>query len=301
MRIGMFVSSVGQTMDGIFGQVRAVAESGFDSAFFAQVPGSWDALALAGLTSGHAPGIELGTSVLPTYPRHPFALAGEVLSTQAAVGNRLTLGLGLSHPHHIESQLGYSFDRPARHMREYLSALGPLLRGEPTDYRGETVTAVGRFDIPGSTAPPVLVAALGPTMLRLAGELADGVVTVWTTPESIADYITPTITRASAGRSEPRIAAVAMLSATADPEGAKRQVAEDLGQAGTFPSYKAILERQGKSGVHETVTAGDEREVSAAVHRYAEAGVTDLIASTFGNAEDEARTVALLATLARER
>src|ERR1700729_1361376 len=178
MKIGVMFD-VNQSIDDVVGQVRGLRDVGLDSAWASQIFG-YDALTLLAVVGREVPDIGLGTAVVPTYPRHPVMLASQALSVQAATGNRLTLGIGLSHQIVIEVMLGYSFDKPARHMREYLSALVPLLRGESVNYQGETLKANATVNIPGALQPPLLVAALGPVMLKTAGELADGTIT-WMT------------------------------------------------------------------------------------------------------------------------
>ena len=132
MRLGVQVNGGGLGAEAIVGQVRAVAAAGLDSVYFNQVLG-WDAISLAMLSAAQVPGIDVGTAVTPTYPRHPIALASQALTVQAASGNRFTLGIGPSHQPIVEEQFGYSYERPARHVREYLSALMPLLRGAETE------------------------------------------------------------------------------------------------------------------------------------------------------------------------
>jgi F420-dependent oxidoreductase-like protein len=298
MRLGVLVGGADLGLEAAVGQVRAAADAGLDSAWFTQQL-SWDAIVLAALSAREVPGIDVGTSVTQTYPRHPLALAGQALTAQAASRNRFTLGIGPSHRTIIEQQFGYSYDRPARHVREYLSALRPLLRGEDAGYHGQTLTAVGHMSTPGAQEPSVLLAALGPVMLRIAGELADGTVTVWTGPRAIAEYIAPAVTRAAAdaGRPAPRVVASIIMSVTADPDRARQRVAAAMGHAGQLPSYRALLDRQGQEGVHETVVAGDEAAVERAVRAYADAGATELVASLAGDEDDRARTRAFLATL----
>jgi F420-dependent oxidoreductase-like protein len=300
MRLGIQVGTGARGVEEIVGQVQAAAEAGLDSAYFNQIL-SWDAIGLATLSAWQVPGIDVGTAVTPTYPRHPLALASQALTAQAASGNRFTLGIGPSHRPIIEEQFGYSYDRPARHVREYLSALMPLLRGEEADFRGEAITAAGRVDVPGARPPSVLLAALGPVMLKIAGELADGTVTVWTGPQAIADYIAPAITDAAAhaGRPAPRIVADVIMIATADAEGARERIAATVGGAGQFSSYRSMLDRQGKSGVHETIIAGGERAIEQAVQAYAEAGATELVASLHGSEQERQRTLEVLSALRR--
>jgi F420-dependent oxidoreductase-like protein len=289
MRIGL--ASIGaQSIEDV---VREVREARAASAYFGQVLG-WDAISMAGIVGREVPGITVGTAVTQTYPRHPLALASQALTAQAITGNRFTLGIGPSHRTIVEGWFGYNYDRVVRHVREYLEALVPLLNGEDVDYHGETVTAVGRVEVPGTQAPAVLLAALGPAMLRLAGELADGTVTVWTGPEGIADHVAPTVRK---WREDARVVVLVSACVTADPEGARERFAEALGFAGDLPSYRANLQRQGKAGVHETAVAGDEEAVARAVRAYAEAGATELVVSPFGDEREQERTRRLLAEL----
>lgn len=165
MRLGIRIDTDGAGPDTILERVAVLAAAGLDSAYFSQLI-SWDAIDLAAICAWTVPGIDVGTAVTQTYPRHPLGLASQTPTAQAVSGNRFTLGLGPSHPPIIEGQFGYSYDRPARHVREYLSALGPILRGADTDYHGETLTAVGKVALPGARAPSVLLATLGPVMRR---------------------------------------------------------------------------------------------------------------------------------------
>lgn len=287
MRIGLFTIAGMAPLDDIVTQVRQARDAGLDSAFFGHA-GSWDALLTAAVAGREVPGIEVGTAIVPTYPRHPLALASQALTAQAMTGGRFTLGIGPSHPQVIEGAHGISYERPARHVREYLSALRPLLRGEDVDYHGETLTAVGKLDAPGATPPPVLVSALGPAMLRIAGELADGTVTTWVGADAIADHIVPSITKAAeaAGRPAPRVLAGVIVAVTTDPDAVRSDLADQLGAASDFPAYRAVLDRQGLSGVHETVIAGDETTVARQLRRFADAGVTDLLISPRGDLAD---------------
>jgi F420-dependent oxidoreductase-like protein len=297
VRIGIYLNTTGTDLDTVLDKVRAAGATGLSSAFFPQLT-SLDAITVAAFAAREVPGIEVGTAVVQTYPTHPLAMAGRALTAQAISGNRFTLGLGPSHRQIIEGSFGLSYDRPARHVREYLSALLPLLRGEPVEYRGETLSVTGQVEVPGATPPPVLLSALGPMMLRIAGELTDGTVTVWTGATAIAEHIAPRITEAAqaAGRPSPRIVASVMVAITDDPEAVRHEIAERFSAAADFASYRSMLERQGLSGVHETVIAGDQRTVEKELTRYAEAGTTDLLVSPVGNDPAQARTLDFLHT-----
>ena len=164
MKLGIFDGNSGPqvTVDDYVANARAAAEAGFDSYWLPQIFGM-EALTLLAVVGREVPGIALGTSVVPTYPRHPITMAAESLTTQKISGGRLHLGIGLSHQMVIEGMFGLSFDRPAAHMEEYLAALTPLLRGEAADATGERISAHASLEI-GAEPVPLLVAALGPLM-----------------------------------------------------------------------------------------------------------------------------------------
>ena len=194
MEIGTAVGDLrgASTAAGIVRHVQQAAELGFRTAWTSQAFG-WDAL-VALTVAGRVPGIGLGTAVVPAPQRHPLVLASQALSVQATVGNRLTLGIGAGIAAMTESMFGLPADRPARRMREYLEVLMALLHGEEVSHHGDNLTAVGSAHVPGTQPPSVLLAALGPAMLHLAGELTNGTVTWMTGPRTLAEHIVPTIT-----------------------------------------------------------------------------------------------------------
>lgn len=300
MLIGTFVAGAALGLDELIEEVRTAEAAGLDSLYFAQLS-SWDALTLAGLAGREVPRIGLGTSIARTYPVHPLAMAGQALTAQAATGGRLTLGVGPSHRQVIEDGYGLSYDRPARHTREYLEVLGPLLRGETVAYRGETLSAAGAVDVPGVRPPSVLLSALGPVMLRIAGELADGTVTTWAGPAVLDERIVPAITRAAeaAGRPAPRVVASMLASVTSRPGELRESLAATFGPAGDFASYRRLLDLQNLDGPQDTVVAGDEAALAAQVQAFADAGVTELVVAPIGDAQEQATTRALLADLRR--
>lgn len=304
MRIGTTVGlqlNGPQTIDQVISEVRDTADLGLAGAWVAQVM-SWDALTILAVAGQTVPDIELGTAIVPTYPHHPLALASQTLTAQAATGNRLTLGIGTSHKQLVESTFGLPFDRPAVHTREYLTALRPLLRGEQVDLHGEFHHATGQVTVPGAHPPPVLLAALGPAMLRLAGELADGTIATWTGPRTLAAHITPRITAAAqaAGRGTPRIVVSLPVAVTSDAVAARAWVAERFGMAADLPSYRAMLDLEQVKGAEEVVVAGDEDTVAGHLRRLQDAGATEFIAVPFGPPKQVTRTLRLLADLSRD-
>ena len=300
MRIGIAVGDLrGQaTLEEVIGQVRTAAGAGLRTAWSSQAFG-WDALTTLALAGTQVAGIELGTAVLPVPQRHPLVLASHALTVQAATGGRLTLGIGAGVAMMTGAMFGLPGDRPVRRMREYLPVLRALLHGESVAHEGETLTAAGAVGLPGPP-PPVLLAALGPAMLRCAGELADGAVTWMTGPRTLADHIVPSVTRAAeaAGRTRPRVVAGLLVCVTSDEAGVRDRVAERFALAGQVPEYRATLDREGAAGPQDVAVVGDEDTVARRLRRLAEAGVTDFLAAPFGDPGEQARTVGVLADLA---
>jgi F420-dependent oxidoreductase-like protein len=301
VKIGISIGDVRgpATLAELTAQARTAADLGYRTAWASQALG-WDALTSLAAVGALVPDIGLGTAVVPVPQRHPLVLAGQALSVQAATGNRLTLGIGSGIGMMVQQMYGLPADRPARRMREYLSVLLPLLRGESVTHQGEFLTASGGVQVPGARSPEVLVAALGPAMLALTGELADGTVTWMTGPRTLAEHIVPSVTKAaeSAGRPAPRVVAGLPVCVTDDEEGVRDRVAEQFGMAGQVPEYRAVLQREGVAGPGEVAVVGDEKAVAAAIARLADAGVTDYMAAPFGTPEEQRRTTEALAALA---
>lgn len=302
MKIGLKIDGLADamTLEQRIDDARAAATAGF-AAVWSSEPTNCDALTALALIGREVPEIGLGTSIVHTTSRHPMVLANQALTVQAATGNRLTLGVGPGAQFLVETHYGLPYAKPARHLWDYLAVLAPLLRGEEVAFAGETLAAEGSVAVPGAAPPPLLISALGPVMLRLAGEAADGTVTAFTGPTALGGYVVPTISdaAAAAGRPAPRIAAGVTVCVTDDEAGARGALAEQIGFFGDMPSYRAMLDREGVAGVADVALVGDERAVEEGVRRYAEAGATDLIASPFGSAAERTRTIGLLASLAR--
>jgi 5,10-methylenetetrahydromethanopterin reductase len=283
-------------------QIRVAAADGFTSAWMSNIFGL-EALTALAVAGRDVPGIELGTAVVPTYPRHPAVLAQQALTADLALDGRLTLGIGLSHQIVIQDMYGYSFEAPARHMREYLAVLLPLLAGEPAAFDGETVHAHIGLSVPRSARKiPVLLAALAPRMLRLAGEYADGTVLWMTGPATVRDHIVPSITAAAAaaGRPSPRVVCMLPVCVTDEPALARAGADKALAIYGQLPSYRAMLDKEGAAGPGDVAVVGDEDAVAGQIRALADCGVTDFVAAEFARGDDGPRTRALLRTLAAE-
>ena len=292
MRIGISMDERGgpDALERFTDGVRRTADDGFASVWMSHIFGM-DALTCLAVAGSRVPGIELGTSVVPTYPRHPAALA--------LGGQRLTLGIGLSHQMVIEGMFGYDFSRPVRHMKEYLSVLGPLLNGEQVAFSGETVKAHIGLSVPNEGRVPVVIAALGPKMLKVAAEQADGTVLWMTGPRTVRDHIVPTIRAAAeaAGRPDPRVVCILPVGVTSDVEAARARAGEVFAVYGQLPSYRAMMDREGAEGPADLALLGDEDTVAAAIADLRDAGVTDFVAGGFLPGKDGERTRALLKSL----
>jgi len=186
-------------------------------------------------------------------------------------------------------------------MREYLSILLPLLNGEAADFDGDTMRAKIGLSVARPSRVPVLLAAMAPAMLRLAGERADGTVLWMTGPATVRDYIAPAITQAAAaaGRPAPRVVCMLPVCVTDDPDQARTRAARIFEIYGQLPSYRAMLDREGAAGPADVAIAGDEETVGSRIMALADAGVTDFVAGEFAVGDDAKRTRALLKSLVR--
>jgi F420-dependent oxidoreductase-like protein len=278
--------------------LKTAADDGFASAWVANIFGL-DALTALAVAGGGIGGIEIGTAVVPTYPRHPAVLAQQALTTALALDGRLALGIGLSHKIVIDDMYGYSFDAPAAHMREYLSILQPALDGEQVKFTGKTMRADIRLSTPRLGRVPVLLAAMGPQMLKLCGQRTDGTILWMTGPATVRDYIAPTINAAAqeAGRPAPRVVCVLPVCVTDDIEAAKARAAKIFEIYGHLPSYRAMLDREGAAGPADVAIVGDEDTVADQITALADCGVTDFVAGEFASGDDRRRTRDLLKRL----
>jgi 5,10-methylenetetrahydromethanopterin reductase len=285
MKIGIGIGEVpgrGAPFDQLVEQAKRAEAAGFASVWLPHIFGV-DAMTAACVCGRETKRIEIGTAVVPTYPRHPYAMAQQSMSVAAAIGDRFTLGIGLSHASVIEGMFGLSYAKSLTHMTDYLAVLAPLVRD------GKVNTTRGQFRVNASLTIasarpcPILIAALAPKMLALAGEVADGTITWLTGPKTLAKHTIPRIREAAAraGRPDPRVIAGFPIALTNHPEQARRAAARLFQGYGNLPSYRAMLDREGAAGPEDVALVGDEsalREQLAALH---ESGVTDFLAFPF--------------------
>jgi F420-dependent oxidoreductase-like protein len=298
-----------QRLAGLLDDGKAAEAQGFASFWIPQVPGYLDAMTAVALLGQVTTRIEIGTAVVPIQTRHPLITAQQALTTQIACAGRFTLGIGPSHHWIISDQLGLPYDRPALLVRDYLDVLAAAFTGPGTvDVDNDNYRVHSPLDVTDAFNMPVLLAALGPTMLRIAGERAAGTILWMADERAIGDYVVPAITNAAqaAGRSETRVVAgvpVALCS-NSEVDDARAYASEVLGHADFSPNYVRLLEHGDAADVGDTMAAGDEATVLARLRRYRDAGVTDLAARVVPLGEDaksrgesRRRTQDLLASL----
>jgi 5,10-methylenetetrahydromethanopterin reductase len=303
MRIGISTNpSAGggalATIDQLVEQVASIARQGFATAAFANIF-AYDALTAIVVAGRAVQAIELETAVVPIYTRHPVAMAQQAVTTHAAIGGRLLLGIGLSHRPVVEQRWGMSFERPVEYMQDYLAILSPLLRGEPVDFSGQRLSAHTQLTVPPAPPPPVVLAALGERLLRLAGAQTDGTALWMVGPKTLARHIVPVIDEAAreAGRPAPRILAGLPICVTSDAGAARARAARIFQTYGQLPSYRAMLDREGVAGPEDVAVVGSESEVERQLVEVEQAGATDFTASPFGSAEEQQRTLQFLSSL----
>lgn len=291
MRIGIFMGDFAgetATVQAAVAEARRIADAGFASLWMPHIFGL-DALTTLAVIGAQVPDIELGTGVVPIYPRHPGALAQQALTVQSAAGGqgRLTLGIGLSHKLVIEDMFGYSFDRPATYMGEYVQSLAPLLRGEQTDAESERIITHLRLDVNVPAPPGLLIAALGERMLGFAAEHADGTITWMTGENTLATHTVPTLQDA-AGDATKRVVAALPVAVTDDVASAHARAAETFKIYGILPSYRAMLDREGAAGPEDVAIIGTAAEVTARITALFDSGVTEFVAVPFSRPDAHA-------------
>ena len=295
MELGIFGSS--RNIDDLKKQVQVANNLGYSTFWTPQIF-NLDALTALAVIAESVEGIRLGTSVIPTYPRHPMMLAQQALTVNQVSNGRLDLGIGLSHKPVVEGMWGISFDAPVGHMSDYLQILMALLHDGAISYGGKHLTSRGGIDVPAD-APPVLVAALGPQMLKLVGRVADGTVTWMTGPETIRNHISPVINAAAeeAERPVPQVIAAVPVCITSDPDMAEEYAKRDFGFYGDLPSYRAMLEREGLANSWDIALSGSFEEVAEGLQKYSDSGGTQVVAAVYGPDEAREQTVSELSNL----
>lgn len=285
MRLGVMIGAergdMARKVAKLVSDIQWAESAGLDSAWMPQVPNDFDLLSMVALMASNTSRIELGTAVVPLQAQHPIALARQALSVHAISGGRLVLGVGPSHHWIVRDMLGLPYDKPAAYTRDYLQVLNAATSGPGyVDVENDSFTVHNPTVLGADTPMPVLVSALGPVMLQIAGEHADGT-SLWMADEkAIGEHIAPKINKAAAeaGKPAPRIVAgiPVTLCANSEIEEAKDRANRVLAEAETSPNYQRLLDRGEARNVGDLLAAGDEESILKRFKQFADAGVTDL-------------------------
>jgi F420-dependent oxidoreductase-like protein len=314
MRIGLMIGpELGRyrhKVAALIADTEAAERAGFSSIWVPQIPGDFDAFTMITLMGRATERIELGTAVLPIQTRHPMAMAQEVLSNQAVCEGRFTLGLGVSHHWVVEGMLGLSYERPAHQLRNYLEVLNAALAGPGrVDVENDGYRVHSPIDVTDYAPTPILLAALAPVMLRIAGERASGTILWMADERTIAEHVAPRITKAAAGRPAPRIVAGVPVTLCLEDEvdAARERANRVLGHAEYSPNYQRLLEYGDARDVGDILAAGDESAIVDRLRAFRDAGTTDLAVRILSVGSDRAarvesrrRTEAFIASLCPE-
>ena len=295
MKIGLGAGPLSGGPANLQGQVDDIVradEDGFASIWFNSSNGI-DPLTVIARAGRRAPRVEFVTGVLPIYSRQPLLMAQQALSANEATAGRFILGIGLAHPESVPIMWNSPFDRPAKFMSEYLDVLLPLLEDQQVQAAGEMIITEASLRFPGITAPAVMLAALGPRMLKLAGSRTEGTVLWVTGPKAIRTHIAPRLREAAdaAGRSAPRIYTALPITVTDDHDAALNATAKQLGSYGRLVNYRRVLDIEGVEGAEEVALIGNESEVESQLRELADAGATDFAAAITRVSKDDSETV----------
>jgi len=301
MKIGIMIGSDAAGLEATVDKFVHAERDGFASAWTPNIFGA-DALTLLALAGLKTKTIELGTAVVPTYPRHPHALAQQAATVNAAIGGRLALGVGRSHQLVIEGMFGIPYERPVTHMREYLTILRDLVHDGSCSLAGTMYNVNAPLKVPGGAPFPIMIGALMPKMLELCAALCDGTLTWMCGPKYVGQTIVPLLTKASkaADRKMPRVICSLPVCVTADKAGAREAGQKAFGHYNLLPVYRACLDAEGAGGPTDIALIGTEQDVTEGLRRLRDAGASDFYASVFPDGSGDAslvRTYQFLASL----
>jgi F420-dependent oxidoreductase-like protein len=301
--VALNATGAGNQVDATVRLAAEASAAGLRSAWFGQTFGA-DSPQLAAIVGREVPGLEVGTSAIPVFGRHPLHVAGQALTAQAATHGRYHLGLALGTKLLTEGGFGIPYERPIARLREFLTALRALTETGAADFEGELLTAKTPVPatVPGAgDGVPLLVAAMGPQALRASGELADGILPYLAGPRALAEHIVPAVTAAAraAGRPAPRIVALVHGVVTDDVDAVRERAGEQLAFYEQIPSYARVIGLSGAERAAEVAVIGDERTVAAEVRRYRDAGATEVVfaGTEIAGDADRLRTWSLLGEL----
>jgi alkanesulfonate monooxygenase SsuD/methylene tetrahydromethanopterin reductase-like flavin-dependent oxidoreductase (luciferase family) len=266
---GCFIS-IGRSLDAAIERVKLAESLGYESVYVTHIAGRESLTVLTAYALATST-IRVGTGVVPIYTRTPATMAQTAATIDELSGGRLTLGLGVSHRPVVEGWHGQSIERPVHEMREYASIVRAILRGEDPPQGEKWRTGFRLIGLDPSPRLPIYIAALSPAMLRLAGEIADGVLLWLCSPKYIEDVVVPELRagRERAGKTLDGFDIVPAVPAalTDDRDGAYGAMRRDLIPYFGLPFYRAMIERSGFTADIEAydAAAGDIAAMKAAI------------------------------------
>lgn len=288
-RLAAFSPAV-RTLDESVRRARIVEQHGYESLWTTQLPGARDASLVLAAYAAATQTIKLGTGVLPIYTRHPTAMAQMAATLDELSGGRFILGVGVSHKVTVEAMWGLRLENPVDAMREYLTILRESMRTGASGFDGRYFTARWSYSGPRRDDLQIMISALNPRMLELAGELADGVILYMCPPRYVAEEVVP---RVRAGREKTgrpldgfEIVAAIDCCATDDQAAALATYQGTLDRYAALPFYRKAMEA-GDFKPEVLAAIGDDRQIKAAIGRYREAGVTVPGVGPFGGRFEE--------------
>jgi len=303
MRVGLMIGAergrYREKVSRLIAAAESAEKSGFQSIWVPQVPGEFDAFTAITLMGQATRHIELGTAVIPIQTRHPIAMAQEIMSVQEVCDGRFTPGLGVSHHWVIEDMLGLPYEKPARLMRNYMAVLNAALNGPgQVDVENDEYRIHSPIDVTDRSPGPILLAALAPVMLRVAGEHAAGTI-LWLADErAVGDHVVPRITKAAAGVGKPAPRVVAgvpvTLCANSEMDAAREMAKLVLGHAEYCPNYQRLLDQGDATDVSDLLACGDETAVVERLRAFKDAGATDLAVRVLAIGKDRESRIASL-------
>ena len=281
MKISVYSGSFDREI-GFFDRInyfKALEEKGFESLWIANA-NSYDALNLALYLSTQTRSIDLGTAVIPVFSKHPVELAQQILTTAMISNNRLKIGLGVSHKHRVEDELGLRYATPALYMKEFLIILKDILHRGHSKFKGNIFNVDVSIDTDTCNDVDIYLAALGPKMLDLAGEYTEGTITWMTGYKTIKNNISPVLN--SKSYNSKNILSSIPICITDDVETVTNEAKSIFKFYNKYPNYKKMIIQEGVKDPSDLAIVGDEDYAYNVLKEYSNSGVTEILAVVFG-------------------
>ena len=314
MTVPLSVHIVAADAPGLIARIVEADRLGLDTAWLTVGGTAPDPFAVFASAAHDAERITFGTSIVPTFPRHPITMAQGAMTVDQLAPGRLKLGVGPSHRPAIEGTWGLPFNKPLSHLREYVTVLNGLLHDGEVDFDGEQLSAHARLAQP--TQVRVMISALRTGSFRLSGELTEGGIS-WMCPlPYIRDVATPAQQEGAdaAGRPKPAMIVHTPIVVSEDREAVRAAARQQFGFYQRLPFYSRMLQAAGYEEAADAeftdrmadglIISGSANEVGDRVRSLGEYGVDEMLAALVqlpeGGSEARQRTLELLGEIASE-